>query len=206
MQVFRKFIEVLRTSMDSWIADVLLETNIAEALLSGKRILFGDHLKTLEPFSIDLAYKKSIVLPHKVKENRQLMTSSVNGLNKSTPVEINLNGKPIEDYRGKNMMSSTYLQRTIVMFENERQLQESALNTLRQEETAIRDRLEKNLIEQTMKKKKQRSLFEIEKKLKQVSYENSQLSTPLPRQTNAKERLLNIHRFPRNRTFHFDSF
>lgn len=50
---------------------------------------------------------------------------------------------PIDDYRGKNMISSIHVQRTIVMFENERQLQESALKTLRQEETATKDRLEK---------------------------------------------------------------
>lgn len=206
MHVFRKFIEVLRTSMDSWIADVLLETNIAEALLSGKRILFKDHLKTLEPFKIDLGYKttESTGLPHTEKESRRLIVSSLNDLNTPVAVPRNLNRQPSDDLQGKSLMSSTYLQRTILTFENERQLQESVLNALRQEETKIRDRLEKNIAEQAKQRKKQKSLLEIEKKLKQVSYENSQLPSSLSRPS--KLRLMNSHRIPKNRTFHFDSF
>ncbi|XP_052057505.1 uncharacterized protein LOC127698190 [Mytilus californianus] len=195
MRVFRKFIEVLRTSMDSWVADVILDTNVAETALMGKKYTLIDHINK-EDYYEDTAsteYKALDIIPYNIPQISDKYPSKRTISNLSEKMAAIKSMNP----RGHDLVSSNQLQRMTTMFDSERQTQEATLAVLRQEENAIRELLDQNIKEQTQIRRNQRSLYEIDKKLKQISLETSQLSSPLPRSNRARERLMHIQRIPR---------
>ncbi|CAG2214706.1 unnamed protein product [Mytilus edulis] len=195
MRVFRKFIEVLRTSMDSWVADVILDTNVAETAFMGKKYTLIDHIKKEDYYEDNAStdYKALDVIPYSIPQisDKYASKRTISNLSEKMAAIKSMNS------RGYGLSSSNQLQRMTTMFDSERQTQEAALAVLRQEENAIRELLDQNIKEQTQIRRNQKSLYEIDKKLKQISMETSQLSSPLPRSNRARERLMHIQRMPR---------
>lgn len=210
MTVFRKFIEVLRTSMDGWIADVILDTDIADVVLSGKKYTLIDYFKKDADYvnnDVITGYPVISILPYNNSSRHLIPARPYVQLHEGTMLNLADMMAAIRDInqRGYGMVSSHQLNQISVMFDQERQNQEATLAVLRQEEDELQELLDQNHKEQSQTRKNQRSLQDIDRKLKQISQETSQLSNPGPRSYQARERLMQIQRIPRSRTVPHES-
>jgi chromosome segregation ATPase len=179
-------------------------------VLSGKKYTLIDYFKKDADYvnnDVITGYPVISILPYNNSSMHLIPNRPYVQLHEGTMVNLADMMTAIRDInqRGYGMVSSHQLNQISAMFDQERQNQEATLAVLRQEEDELQELLDQNHKEQSQTRKNQRSLTDIDRKLKQISQETSQLSNPGPRSYQARERLMQIQRIPRSRTVPYES-
>lgn len=192
-----KFLHILKDSLDGWIADKILCTDLrilSKYILKDERTLSDYIIRVCGPPTPEpiLQPVKKPVIKEETKPKRP-----------KTPPEPKRNKK-------ENDLFHTLPQPTKIaevpgqvqnlhrVFEERRLQIGSTLSILKQEEQAIKDILEKNVNEQRHLNKNQQAIYDISRRLQSIHHEAGQLLKSAPSGVIVRNRLDYLHGVPWN--------
>ncbi|XP_061170942.1 uncharacterized protein LOC133180426 [Saccostrea echinata] len=204
IRTLAKFLRILKESLDGWIADKILSTDLR---VLNKYILTDD--RTLTDFIIRVCgpptpeTKPEALIKHtrepiesRTKENNQAQRPQRQPRNENEDSLIYFLPTPpthIAEVPGQ-------VQHLHHVFEERRNQISSTLSVLKQEEQAIKDILEKNVSEQRHLNKNQEAIHEISRRLQSIHHEAGQLLKSAPNDVIVRKRLHHLHEVPWNST------